>query len=96
MTKPLVIDPIVQRRMAELPKPQRVECLLAFFELTQTFGQPHVHTGLGIRKLAPGVCECRGNLDLRFVFRDRTEGLFVFFLGDHNEVRALCRSGKLY
>jgi antitoxin (DNA-binding transcriptional repressor) of toxin-antitoxin stability system len=38
--------------------------------------------------------ECRGSLALRFVFQDRPTDLFVSFLGNHDEVKALLRSGK--
>jgi hypothetical protein len=31
---------------------------------------------------------------LRFIFQDRPADLFVSFLGDHDEIKALLRSGK--
>jgi hypothetical protein len=85
----------VLRRLSQLPKPQRIDCLLAITELAETFGQPHGHSGLSIRKLAPKVFECRGNLDLRLIFRDRADDLFIFLFGDHDEVRAAMKSGKI-
>lgn len=94
MKKPLSIDAGVLRRLAALPKEQRVECLLALCELTETFGQPHLHTGLGIRKLTKTTFECRGNLDLRLLFHNRADSLHVSFLGDHDEVRAALKTGK--
>ena len=71
MNKLLSIDPAVLRRLQELPKSERVECLLALCELAETFGQPHVHSGLGIRKLGNKLFECRGSRALRFIFQDR-------------------------
>ena len=94
MSKPLSIDPTVLRRLRELPKNERVECLLALCELTEVFGRPHVHSGLGIRKLGERLFECRGNVALRFIFQNRPIDLFVSFLGNHDEVKALLRSGK--
>lgn len=47
MSKPLSIDPAVLRRLQRLPKSERVECLLAPCELPETFGRPHVQSGLG-------------------------------------------------
>lgn len=94
MGKPLSIAPSVLKRLRDLPKEGRVECLLALCELTAAFGRPHVHSGLGVRKLGSHLFECRGNLDLRFLFQDRPDELFVSFLGSHDEVRALLRSGK--
>ena len=82
------------RRLAALPKNQRVECLLALCDLAETFGRPHLHTGVSIRKLTTTTFECRGNIDLRFLFHNRPNDLYVSFLGDHNEVRAALKSGK--
>jgi hypothetical protein len=67
---------------------------LALCELTESFGRPHVHSGLGIRKLGNKLFECRGSLALRFIFQDRADDLFISFLGNHDEVKALLKSGK--
>jgi hypothetical protein len=68
--------------------------LLALCELIESFGRPHAHSGLGIRKLGNKLFECRGGLALRFIFQDRPADLFVSFLGNHDEVKTLLRSGK--
>src|SRR6516162_10584624 len=77
-----------------LTKSERIECLLALGELPETFGRPDVHSGLGTRKLGNKFFECRGNNALRFIFQDRPSELLVFFLGNHDEIKALLRSGK--
>ena len=51
MKKPLVVKPAVFARLAVLPKGERDECWDALLQLAETFGQPHVHSGIGIRKL---------------------------------------------
>jgi len=94
LIKRLAIDPSVLRRLREVPKSDRVECLLALCDLVDAYGQPHVHSGLGIRKLGNKLFECRGNRDLRFIFQDRGDELYISFLGNHNEIRALLRRGK--
>lgn len=94
MSKPLSIDPEVLRRLRNLPKNERTECLLALCELPESFGRPHVHSGLGIRKLGDKIFECRGNVALRFIFQDRPSELFISFLGNHDEVKALLQSRK--
>ena len=94
MPKPLSIDSGVLGRLRELPKSERAECLLALCELTESFGRPHAHSGLGIRKLGNKLFECRASLALRFIFQDRPTDLFVSFLGNHDEIKALLRSGK--
>jgi hypothetical protein len=93
LTKPLSIDSGVLRRLRELPKSERAECLLTLCELAERFGQPHAHSGLGIRKLGNKLFECRTGIVLRFLFQDRPTDLFVSFLGDHDEIKALLRSG---
>jgi hypothetical protein len=94
LAKPLSIDPGVLRRLRELPRTERVECLLALCELPDSFGRPHAHSGLGIRKLGNKLFECRAGLALRFLFQDRATDLFVSFLGNHDEIKALLRSGR--
>jgi hypothetical protein len=95
LKKLLSLDPGVLKRLKGLEKPDRVECLLALVELADTFDQPHRHSGIGIRKLGDRLFECRGNLALRFLFENRSQDLFVFFLGDHTEVQKLLRAGTL-
>jgi hypothetical protein len=80
--------------LRELPKHERAECLLSLCELTETFGRPHAHSGLAIRKLGDKLFECRGSLALRFLFQDRPADLFVSFLGNHDEIKALLKRGK--
>ena len=94
MNRRLAIDPSVLRRLRQLPKSERVECLLALCDLAEGYGQPHVHSGLSIRKLANKLFECRGNRDLRFIFQDHGSELFVSFLGNHDEIRTLLRRGS--
>lgn len=94
MAKILAIDPAVLRRLRELDKAERSECLLALCDLTEAFGQPQRHSGLGIRKLGGKLFECRGSLALRFLFQARPSELFVCFVGTHDEIRALLRSGR--
>jgi hypothetical protein len=94
LSKLLTIDPAVIRRLNSLPKHEKIECLLALFELPDSFGRPHTHSGLGIRKLARGIFECRGNLSMRFLFEARPSDLYIFLLGNHDEVKIFLRSPK--
>lgn len=68
--------------------------MLALLEFALAFGRPHLHTGIGIRKLAPHVFECRAGLRLRLVIRDKPESLEAQFLGRHDEIHRLTRSGR--
>ena len=81
-------------KLAALPKAQQDECWLAIAQLPQTFGRPHVHSGISIRKLAHRAYEFRGNIALRFVFIEEPNALFVRFLGNHDEIQKGLKSGK--
>ncbi|TDI36884.1 MAG: hypothetical protein E2P02_24110 [Acidobacteria bacterium] len=94
MAKILAIDPAVIRRLRELSRKDRAECLLALCELPEAFGRPHIHAGIGIRKLGKKLFECRADLSLRFIFLDRPDEFYVSFLGNHDEVKTLLKSGK--
>jgi hypothetical protein len=67
-------------------------------EVAGSFGNPHLHQGLGLRDLggSKGLYECRwagnerGGLELRLVFKKlggRPKTLLFDFIGDHNAVR---------
>lgn len=58
------------------------------------WGQPHLHTGRGIRTLAPGVFETRMGRDLRLVFEPMGNVLTFDFIGNHDEVRAYTRNRR--
>jgi len=94
--KPLVIRPAVFERLSALPKADRNECWDALLQLAETFGHPHVHSGIGIRKLGRWLFECRGNRDLRFLFLNLEDCLEVRFLGNHDEIRNELKSGKYH
>jgi hypothetical protein len=92
--KPLVIKPLVFERLSAQPKAVRDECWDALLQLVETFGQPHIHSGIGIRKLGRFLFECRGNRDLRFLFLNLEDCLEVRFLGNHDEIRQELKSGR--
>ena len=94
MNKLLSIDPGVLERLRKLSKSEKVECLLALCDLAESFGKPHMHSGLGIRKLGGKLFEFRGTVSLRFLFQDRPSDLYVSFLGNHDDIKALLHSRK--
>lgn len=94
MARILAIDPAVVRRLRELPRKERAECLLVLCELPDAFGRPHAHGGIGIRKLGNKLFECRAGLSLRFIFLERPDEFYVSFLGNHDEVKTLLKSSK--
>ncbi|MBI4957611.1 MAG: hypothetical protein HY908_36735 [Myxococcales bacterium] len=60
--------------------------------LPKAFGAPHLHAGLGLRKLhASGIWEARVGLGLRLVFAFAADTLTLVRVGDHDEVRRYLR-----
>ena len=94
MKKPFVVKPAVFARLAGLHKSDRDECWDALLQLAETFGRPHVPSGIGIRKLGRYLFECRGSRDLRFLFLDLDDSLDVRFPGNHDEIRQQAGSGR--
>jgi mRNA-degrading endonuclease YafQ of YafQ-DinJ toxin-antitoxin module len=69
---------------------------LAVFEvllaLPRAVGDPHLHAGLGIRKLhASGIWEARVGLGLRVVYTLEADLLTLARVGSHDEIRRYLR-----
>lgn len=92
--KALVIEPDVLTKLATFSQSQRMSCWQAIADLPASFGHPHAHTGLSIRKLRPKLFEFRAGLELRLLFRYETDGLYVGFVGNHDEVQKILKSGR--
>ncbi len=58
------------------------------------WGKPHVHSGIGIRRLTKTIYECRVGLHerLAFVFIATPSEIVFFFIGNHNDIQKLIRS----
>lgn len=83
--------PLLLRQLNELQRSEQADALLALFEFPQKFGRPHLHGGIGIRKMAPKVFECRAGLKLRLILIDTPDNLRAEFIGSHDEVRKFVR-----
>ncbi len=70
-----------------LPPDRRRELDDALRRLSETFGQPHLHSGLGIRRLKRDYFECRMGRDLRSAFKLQGRTLFMARIGSHDDVR---------
>jgi len=87
LKKSLLIDPAVQKQLRALPQKERADVVLKLLELSQVFGQPHQHAGIGMRKLRADLFECRVGLALRVLFRASPDALIIRFIGTHDEVQ---------
>lgn len=81
----------MQKQLRALPEKERAAVVRKLLELGEVFGQPHLHAGLGIRKLRADLFECRADLALRVLFRASPDALIVRFIGTHDEVQKYLR-----
>ncbi len=58
------------------------------------WGQPHLHSGRGIRRLSPGVYECRLGRDTRLVFIPTEKALLFDLAGSHDDIRAYLKNRR--
>jgi mRNA-degrading endonuclease RelE of RelBE toxin-antitoxin system len=64
----------------------------AIAEVQRCFGNPHIHSGIGVRKLRPRLYEARTDLGERLLFEDRDDALFFFKRGHHREIQKYLKS----
>lgn len=74
------------RFLKSVPPERKTEVLETMKAATRAFGQPHLHAGIGLRRIPPFM-ECRCGLDLRLVFQRDGENLVFHLCGTHGEVR---------
>ena len=81
-----------QRDAGALVDDQRAVLFEALLALPRAIGKPHLHQGLGIRKLhASGIWEARVGLGLRLVFALDHDRMTLVRVGTHDEVRRFLR-----
>ena len=60
----------------------------------ETFGRPHLHTAVDIRRLGKNLFECRTDIDFRLLFKSGPNVIVFVFAGNHDDVRAYLRNTK--
>lgn len=81
------------RFFKSVPPARRAEVFAAMDAALATFGQPHLHAGLGLRRIPPFM-ECRCGLDLRLIFQREGDALVFHLCGTHDQVQAFLRNGR--
>jgi hypothetical protein len=81
------------RFLKSIPAGHETEILLAMRAAVTTFGQPHLHAGLGLRRIPPFM-ECRCGLELRLIFQRERDALVFHFCGTHDEVRTFLKNRR--
>ena len=81
------------RFLKSVPAARRAEIFAAMNAALLAYGQPHLHAGLGLRRIPPFM-ECRCGLDLRLVFQRETDSLVFHLCGTQDEVRAFLKNKR--
>ena len=86
------LTPELKAEICRLPKQQRKQIGEVITAVRDGFGTPHLHSGLGIRRLRDGVFECRVGLKLRLLFHAEPGILSFSDLGTHDKIRNLLKN----
>jgi hypothetical protein len=81
------LAPAFRAAVRTLPKSRRHEIGQTITAVRDGFGAPHLHSGLGIRRLRESVFECRVGLKLRLLFESERGRLTFVGVGTHDEIR---------
>jgi hypothetical protein len=81
------------RFLKSIPPRRREEVLAAMKAAGVAYGQPHLHAGLGLRRIQPFM-ECRCGLDLRLVFQREGQALVFHLCGAHDEVESFLKNQR--
>ena len=82
-----------QRDVRDLEEEQRAAVFETILSLLRAIGEPHLHSGLGIRKLhRSGIWEARLGLGLRLVFAVQKEVLTLVRVGTHQDIQQYLRT----
>jgi mRNA-degrading endonuclease RelE of RelBE toxin-antitoxin system len=86
------LAPELKAAIRRLPKRQRQQIGDVITAVRDGFGNPHLHSGLGVRRLRDSVFECRVGLKLRLVFQAEPGVLSFTDLATHDEIRKLIKN----
>jgi mRNA-degrading endonuclease RelE of RelBE toxin-antitoxin system len=86
------LHPRFRKRAAKLNAADRELISGSLRALADGFGQPHLHAGIGIRRLRKDLFECRAGLHWRIVFFAEKGRLTAYDVMTHDEVKAWLRS----
>jgi mRNA-degrading endonuclease RelE of RelBE toxin-antitoxin system len=86
------LHPRFRKRVAKLSAADRKQFAQSLRALQDGFGSPHLHSGVGIRRLGKDLFECRAGLQWRIVFFAEKGLVTAFDVMTHDEVKAWLRS----
>ena len=80
------------RALKKIPKADEAGINAAIARLADIIGNPHQHSGAGVRRLHAGIFEIGVGLRLRVLFTVRAENVFLHTVGDHDQVQDWLRN----
>jgi len=86
------LHPRLRQRVEKLSATDRERIAESLRALAEGFGRPHLHSGLGIRRLRKDLFECRAGLHWRIVFFAEKGLLTAYDVMTHDEIKAWLRS----
>jgi hypothetical protein len=90
----IFLGPRLVRSARKLGAESRAKAEAALTAVARHFGDPHRHSGLGLRKIGSGLWECRVDIRWRIVLTQEADRLRAFDIMDHNEIRVRLKSRK--
>jgi hypothetical protein len=84
----ILLGPRLVRSARKLSPESRRQVEAVLSAVARHFGEPHRHSGLGLRKLAPDLWECRVDLQRRILFIQEPARLKAYDIMNHDEIRA--------
>jgi hypothetical protein len=75
-----------------LPANQQQLVAHAVDALIDAFGKPHLHSGLGIRRLKRDHFEFRADRDTRIIFKLEGRTASLMLVGNHNDVQRFIKN----
>ncbi len=79
------------KSLSKLNAEQKAKAEAVLRDLTESFGKPHLHAGMSVRKLTPDYYECRIDLRWRILLYQRGDNLLAYEVMSHDEMRAFLR-----
>lgn len=90
--KAVRLNPGLLKEIRAKSAAERQEIGQAIADAQRCLGKPHLHSGIGLRKLRGEFYEVRIGLKKRLVFEDASDALIFELLGSHEEVRRFMRA----
>lgn len=81
------------RFLKTIPAARRAEVFEAMKAAGVAYEQPHLHSGIGLRRIRPFM-ECRCGLDLRLIFQTERGALVFHVCGTHEEVATYLKNRR--